>query len=73
VDGCAGVAGEYDVFRERGVEGFSGEGKPRSVFYSGDDKELWNLTRENGKEERAEQDRLLYINLERCLRSVFHE
>ncbi|KAL4062905.1 actin-domain-containing protein [Scleroderma citrinum] len=55
--------------------GFSGEGKPRDVFYadSVDLGSLWSLTRASDPATRAEQDRLLEIAIERRLRSVFHE
>ncbi|KAK7463380.1 hypothetical protein VKT23_006735 [Stygiomarasmius scandens] len=55
--------------------GFSGEGKPRDVFYSDgkDGRPLWGLGRAADAAERAEEDRLLEIKLERCLRSVFHD
>ncbi|KAF7986458.1 hypothetical protein HWV62_31233 [Athelia sp. TMB] len=53
--------------------GFSGEGRPRDVFYAADaGTSLWDLGRARDMVERAEQDRLLEVNLERCLRSVFH-
>jgi actin-related protein 10 len=55
--------------------GFSGEGKPRDVFYA-DAKSygsLWSWSRATDPVEKAEQDKLLEINLERCMRSVFHE
>ncbi|OAX37482.1 actin-like ATPase domain-containing protein [Rhizopogon vinicolor AM-OR11-026] len=55
--------------------GFSGEGKPRDAFYA-DAKShgsLWSWSRATDPVEKAEQDKLLEINLERCMRSVFHE
>ncbi|KAG1866204.1 actin-domain-containing protein [Suillus subluteus] len=55
--------------------GFSGEGKPRDVFYA-DAKNhgsLWSWSRATDPVEKAEQDNMLAINLERCMRSVFHE
>ncbi|KZP23805.1 fungal-specific actin related protein [Athelia psychrophila] len=53
--------------------GFSGEGRPRDVFYAvKSGKSLWDLSRAKDMVERAEQDRLLEVNLEQCLRSVFH-
>lgn len=55
--------------------GFSGEGKPRDVFYA-DTKNyssLWSWSRATDPAEKAEQDNMLAINLERCMRSVFHE
>jgi actin-related protein 10 len=59
--------------------GFSGEGKPRDVFLTAgkgatrDKQELWKLARARDPREREEEERLLAISLERCLRSVFHE
>lgn len=55
--------------------GFSGEGRPRDVFYAAGKTgtSLWDLSRARDPIERAEQDRLLEVNLERCLRSVFHQ
>jgi actin-related protein 10 len=55
--------------------GFSGEGRPRDVFYAAgkNGTSLWDLSRARDALERAEQDRLLEVNLERCLRSVFHQ
>jgi actin-related protein 10 len=55
--------------------GFSGEGKPRDVFYA-DAKNygsLWSWSRATDPVEKTEQDNMLAINLERCMRSVFHE
>lgn len=55
--------------------GFSGEGRPRDVFYVGgvSGSSLWNLGRASDPMERAEEDRLLEVRLQACLRSVFHE
>ncbi|KAJ7126832.1 actin-domain-containing protein [Mycena epipterygia] len=55
--------------------GFSGEGRPRDVFYAGDasDPPLWNLSRAANAAEKAEEERTLEVKLERCLRSVFHD
>lgn len=55
--------------------GFSGEGRPRNVFWSksATGNALWGLSRATDLIERAEEDRILEINLERCLRAVFHE
>lgn len=54
--------------------GFSGEGRPRDVFYAvGHNDALWNLSRAADPQERAEEDRVLEIRLQKCLRSVFHE
>ena len=54
--------------------GFSGEGKPRDVFYAdaGSSESLWNWSRATDPSARAEEDRMLEINIERCMRSVFH-
>ncbi|RXW16331.1 hypothetical protein EST38_g9526 [Candolleomyces aberdarensis] len=55
--------------------GFSGEGKPRDVFYTtGQTGEaLWQLSRTSDPQDRAEGDRILEIRLQQCLRSVFHD
>ena len=55
--------------------GFSGEGKPRDVFYSDGEfgKSLWDLGRAANPVEREEEDRLLEAKLQTCLRAVFHE
>lgn len=55
--------------------GFSGEGKPRDVFFAGGQNHppLWSLNRALGLEDREEEDRLLEARLQTCLRSVFHE
>jgi actin-related protein 10 len=55
--------------------GFSGEGKPRSVFHPGgvNGFPLWNLGRAADPVERAEEDRMLEIRLQTSLRFVFHE
>jgi actin-related protein 10 len=54
--------------------GFSGEGRPRDVFYAAKTgTSLWDLSRAREPVERAEQEKLLEVNLERCLRSVFHQ
>ncbi len=54
--------------------GFSGEGKPRDVFCPvGPGDTLWNLSRAADPQERAEEDRVLEIRLQKSLRSVFHE
>ncbi|KII85085.1 hypothetical protein PLICRDRAFT_116486 [Plicaturopsis crispa FD-325 SS-3] len=55
--------------------GFSGEGRPRDVFCP-DRKAgaaLWRLGRASDQVERAEEDRLLAVKLEKYLRAVFHE
>lgn len=54
--------------------GFSGEGRPRAVFYAGGNGQaLWNLARASDISERSEEDKMLRLKLESCLRSVFHE
>jgi actin-related protein 10 len=54
--------------------GFSGEGKPRDVFYAvGPNDTLWNLSRAADPQEQAEEDKMLEIQLQKCLRSVFHK
>uniref|UniRef100_A0A0W0F1V0 Uncharacterized protein n=1 Tax=Moniliophthora roreri TaxID=221103 RepID=A0A0W0F1V0_MONRR len=54
--------------------GFSGEGRPRDVFYSTKaTPSLWRLQRAAEVAERAEEDRLLEVRMEQCLRSVFHD
>lgn len=54
--------------------GFSGEGKPRDVFYANPvtSESLWSWGRATDPNARAEEDRMLEINIERCMRSVFH-
>ena len=55
--------------------GFSGEGKPRDVFYATGSKSrcLWKLERARDPAARAEEDKMLEIRLQRAIRSVFHE
>lgn len=54
--------------------GFSGEGRPRDVFYAAQGvSSLWTLRRAADAAERAEEDRMLEIRVEKCLRSVFHD
>ncbi|EKM78646.1 hypothetical protein AGABI1DRAFT_75023 [Agaricus bisporus var. burnettii JB137-S8] len=54
--------------------GFSGEGRPRDVFYAvGPSDTLWNLSKAADPRQRAEEDRMLEIRLQKCLRSVFHD
>ncbi|PPQ80530.1 hypothetical protein CVT25_001536 [Psilocybe cyanescens] len=55
--------------------GFSGEGRPRDVFYAGGPNGLtfWNLTRAMDSAARAEEEKLLEARLKDCLRSVFHD
>ncbi|KAH6909165.1 actin family [Coprinopsis sp. MPI-PUGE-AT-0042] len=55
--------------------GFSGEGKPRDVFYATGKKEenLWKLERARDSVARAEEDKMLEIRLQAAIRSVFHD
>ena len=55
--------------------GFSGEGRPRDIFYAcgPGGASLWKLKRAIDPAERIEEDKLLELNLQHCLRSVFHE
>lgn len=55
--------------------GFSGEGKPRDVFYAGGEvgKPLWTLDRAANPVDKEEEDKLLEARLQTCLRIVFHE
>ena len=55
--------------------GFSGEGRPRDVFLAAGKTgtSLWELGRARDPIERDEQERLLEIDLETCLRFVFHQ
>ncbi|KAF9524875.1 actin-like ATPase domain-containing protein [Crepidotus variabilis] len=55
--------------------GFSGEGRPRDVFCAGglNSTSLWKLKRPADAAERAEEDNLLELRLQDCLRSVFHD
>lgn len=55
--------------------GFSGEGKPRDVFYADpvSTGSLWSLSRASDPAARAEHERLLEISIERRMRAVFHE
>ena len=55
--------------------GFSGEGRPRDVFF-GDGQDglpLWMLTRATNQLHREEEDRMLQAKLQERLRAVFHE
>lgn len=55
--------------------GFSGEGRPRDVFF-GDGQDglpLWGLTRATNQLDREEEDRILQAKLQERLRAVFHE
>jgi actin-related protein 10 len=55
--------------------GFSGEGRPRDVFFGhGEDGQaLWGLSRATNQLDREEEDRMLQAKLQQTLRSVFHE
>ncbi|KAG5647019.1 hypothetical protein DXG03_001744 [Asterophora parasitica] len=55
--------------------GFSGEGRPRDVFLARGKSgaSLWSLRRATDLAERAEEEKLLEVNLQSCLRSVFHD
>ncbi|KAF9478855.1 fungal-specific actin related protein [Pholiota conissans] len=56
--------------------GFSGEGRPRDVFYGGGSANaapFWKLVRAKDAAERAEEEKMLEARLETCLRSVFHD
>ncbi|KAF7312503.1 Fungal specific actin related protein [Mycena indigotica] len=55
--------------------GFSGEGRPRDVFYAGgvNEKPLWTLGLGSDSAEEVEKERVLEIRLEHHLRSVFHD
>ncbi len=50
--------------------GFSGEGRPRDVFFV---TPLWGLQRAPDLVQREEEDRLLAAQLQTHLRAVFHE
>jgi actin-related protein 10 len=55
--------------------GFSGEGRPRDVFFpqGRNGAPLWTLSRASESAERVEEDTLLELKLETCLRNVFHK
>lgn len=55
--------------------GFSGEGRPRDVFFVADNERtsLWGLTRGQGSVEHEEEERMLEVKLQDRLRRVFHE
>jgi len=55
--------------------GFSGEGRPRDVFYADgpQSKPLWNLGHPIDEADRIEEGKLLEMRLQQTLRSVFHE
>ncbi|KAF9647030.1 actin-like ATPase domain-containing protein, partial [Thelephora ganbajun] len=55
--------------------GFSGEGRPRDVFFGDgeDGQALWRLTRATNQLDREEEDRMLQVKLQDRLRSVFHD
>ena len=50
--------------------GFSGEGRPRDVFFV---PPLWGLQRPPDPFQREEEDRLLVAQMQAHLRAVFHE
>ncbi|KAF6757164.1 actin-domain-containing protein [Ephemerocybe angulata] len=55
--------------------GFSGEGKPRDVFFAAgkEAQALWKLSRTSDPQARLEEDKMLEVRLRHCLRSVFHD
>ena len=55
--------------------GFSGEGRPRDVFFGDGEggRVLWGLTRATNQLDREEEDKALQAKLQDRLRSVFHE
>ncbi|CAK5269334.1 unnamed protein product, partial [Mycena citricolor] len=55
--------------------GFSGEGRPRDVFYGmgAPEPALWTLDRGADDAEEFEKERMLEIRLETSLRRVFHD
>ncbi|KIK55142.1 hypothetical protein GYMLUDRAFT_176167 [Collybiopsis luxurians FD-317 M1] len=55
--------------------GFSGEGRPREVFYAGGKsaKPLWGLKRPADTAKRVEEETMLDYRLEQNLRSLFHD
>jgi actin-related protein 10 len=55
--------------------GFSGEGRPRDVFFAGGEEAypLWTLERAVDQAQREEDARLLEARVQQRLRSVFHE
>lgn len=55
--------------------GFSGEGRPRDVFYGGgfSGDPLWKLSRATTPADREEEDRILQAKIQQRLRYVFHE
>jgi len=50
--------------------GFSGEGRPRDVFFV---SPLWGLQRSPHPSQREDEERLLAAQLQTHLRAVFHE
>jgi len=50
--------------------GFSGEGRPRDVFFV---SPVWGLQRSPDPLQREEEDRLLAAQIQAHLRAVFHE
>ena len=55
--------------------GFSGEGRPRDVFFAEPSERtvLWGLSRIEGTAEGEEEERMLRVKLQDRLRRVFHE
>lgn len=55
--------------------GFSGEGRPRDVFFvSGTEQStLWTQSRAVGGPDGEEKERMLKIQLQKRLRNVFHQ
>jgi actin-related protein 10 len=55
--------------------GFSGEGRPRDVFFGDgqDGQHLWSLTRATNQLDREEEDRMLQAKLQERFHAVFHE
>lgn len=55
--------------------GFSGEGRPRDVFFAvdGEKSSLWALTCSLVNNAREEEDRMLRVQLQKHLRRVFYE
>lgn len=55
--------------------GFSGEGRPRDVFFGDEQgrRAIWRLARATNPLDREEEDRMLQTRLQETLRSVFHE
>lgn len=55
--------------------GFSGEGRPRDVFFCVEEEQpsLWGLTCSLANSSREEADRMLRVQLQKHLRRVFYE